>query len=58
MGIIFWEIANRVVTGKYAQPYSEFKQIDNPTSRSSSRSAALLLLPLDDACVVMGGREV
>jgi len=27
LGIIFWEVANRVVTGKYAQPYSEYKHI-------------------------------
>lgn len=27
LGIIVWEIVNRVVTGKYAQPYSEYKQI-------------------------------
>jgi len=27
MGIIFWEVANRIVTGKYAQPYSEYKHI-------------------------------
>eukprot|EP01128_Nolandella_sp_AFSM9_P008598 TRINITY_DN5285_c0_g1_i2.p1 TRINITY_DN5285_c0_g1~~TRINITY_DN5285_c0_g1_i2.p1 ORF type:complete len:730 (-),score=158.21 TRINITY_DN5285_c0_g1_i2:138-2327(-) len=27
LGIILWEIANRVVTGKYSQPYSEYKHI-------------------------------
>jgi len=27
LGIIVWEIVNRVVTGKYAQPYSEYKHI-------------------------------
>jgi hypothetical protein len=27
MGIIFWEIAFRVLRGKYEQPYSEFKNI-------------------------------
>jgi len=27
MGIIFWELVNRVVKGKYEQPYSEYKNI-------------------------------
>lgn len=27
LGIIFWEVANRVVAGKYAQPYSEYKNL-------------------------------
>jgi serine/threonine protein kinase len=27
MGIIFWELANRVIKCKYEQPYSEFKNI-------------------------------
>eukprot|EP01125_Pyxidicula_operculata_P004708 TRINITY_DN1760_c0_g3_i1.p1 TRINITY_DN1760_c0_g3~~TRINITY_DN1760_c0_g3_i1.p1 ORF type:complete len:759 (-),score=160.83 TRINITY_DN1760_c0_g3_i1:48-2324(-) len=28
MGVIFWEVVNRVIKGKYEAPYSEFKNIN------------------------------
>ena len=27
LGVIFWEIVNRVIKGKYEQPYSEYKHL-------------------------------